>query len=152
MRKLQLLALLCAPVLVSGIQAAPAKKKTAAATVKWQSSYAAALAEAKKTGKPVFIDFYTTWCGPCKYLDDVTYKDAKFVAESRKWVMLKIDAEKNASQVKLAEKFRVTGYPTMVFLKSNGQEAGRTVGGLPAKMLVPEMKKAADKASGGKRI
>lgn len=152
MKKLQLLALLCAPVLLSSVQAAPAKKKTAAAKVQWQPSYAAALAQAKKTGKPIFVDFYTTWCGPCKYLDAVTYKDPKFVAESRNWVMVKVDAEKNPANVKLAEKFRVDGYPTMVFLRSNGKEAARAVGGLPATMLVPQMKKAAEKAGGGRSV
>ncbi len=155
MRKLHLLALLCAPILLSGVQAAPAKKKVArktAAKVRWQPSYAAALAQAKKTGKPIFVDFYTTWCGPCKYLDDVTYKDPKFVAESRNWVMVKVNAEKNNASVQLAEKFRVEGFPTMVFLRSNGKEAGRTVGGLPAGVLVPQMKKAARKAGGGRSV
>jgi thiol:disulfide interchange protein len=150
MKNWGLLALLALPTIASSVPAAPAKK--AAGAVKWHPTYESALAEAKKTGKPVFVDFYTTWCGPCKYLDAVTYKDAKFVQESKNWVLVKVDAEKNPSNVKLAEKFKVTGYPTMVFLKSNGKEADRAVGGYPPEMLVPKMKKAAQKAIGGKSI
>jgi protein disulfide-isomerase len=151
MKNWGLLALLALPTIVSSVPAAPAKKK-AGATVKWHPNYTTALAEAKRTGKPVFIDFYTTWCGPCKFLDEVTYKDAKFVAESKNWIMVKIDAEKNKTNVQLAQKFKVEGYPTMVFLKPNGKEADRAVGGYPASMLVPKMEKAAEKALGGKSI
>ncbi|MHC4796460.1 MAG: thioredoxin family protein, partial [Planctomycetota bacterium] len=39
-----------------------------------------ARAKAKKENKAVFIDFYTTWCGPCKMLDDSTLKDKKVIA------------------------------------------------------------------------
>ncbi|RYG68390.1 thioredoxin [bacterium] len=154
MRNWGLLALLALPCIVASVPAAPAKKKVAskAKAVKWSSSYKSALAEAKRTGKPVFVDVFTTWCGPCKYLDEVTYKDPKFVAESRNWVMVKVDAEKNQENIALAKKFKVQGYPTMIFLKSNGKEADRAVGGYPASMLVPLMVKASEKALGGKSI
>lgn len=153
MKKLLLTAVLALPILAANTHAAPQKKAAKAkATVKWHSTLASGLAEAKKTGKPVFVDFYTTWCGPCKYLDDVTYKDAKFVAESKKWVMVKLDAEKGNTNIKLAEKYKISGFPSMLFLKSNGKEVGRAVGGYPANLLVPEMKKAASKAGGGQRI
>jgi thiol:disulfide interchange protein len=151
MKKLILLALLATPTLTTQIEAAPAKKKTKVAA-QWRPSYAAALAEAKKTGKPIFVDFFTTWCGPCKYLDAVTYKDPKFVAASKNWILVKVDAEKNAANIKLAEKYRVEGYPTILFLKPNGKEVGRSVGIDPAKPLVAEMKKVAVKAAGGKSI
>lgn len=151
MKNWGLIALLALPTIVTSVPAAPAKKKVTA-KVKWQTSYSGALAEAKRTGKPIFIDFYTTWCGPCKFLDEVTYKDAKFVAESRNWVMVKVDAEKNQNTIALAKKFKVEGYPTMVFLKPNGKETDRAVGGYPASMLVPKMEKAAEKALGGKSI
>lgn len=151
MKKLLLAALLGAPFLMAPAHA-QRTKKTSAKKVNWQPSFAAALAEAKRTGKPIFVDFYTTWCGPCKYLDAVTYKDAKFVAESQKWVMVKVDAEKGAANVKLAQKFKVDGYPSMIFLTPKGVESDRAVGGYPANLLVPKMKKAADKASGAKAI
>ena len=154
MKKLLLSTLLALPILAAGADAAPKKKAVRAkssAKVKWHLSMASGLAEAKKTGKPIFVDFYTTWCGPCKYLDDVTYKDAKFIAESKKWVMVKLDAEKGPND-KLAEKYKIEGYPSMLFLKPNGREASRVVGGYPANLLVPKMKQAGYAAGGGQRI
>ena len=148
------LPILALPILAAGADAAPKKKVVrakSAAKVKWHMSMASGLAEAKKTGKPIFVDFYTTWCGPCKYLDDVTYKDAKFITESKKWVMVKLDAEKDPN-VKLAEKYKIEGYPSMLFLKPNGRESSRVVGGYPANLLVPKMKKALDAVGGGQRI
>lgn len=157
MRKLFLIALLAVPFLASSVDARPAKKRVAKKRVVktkvfWRASFASALTEAKRTGKPIFVDFYATWCGPCKYLDAVTYQDRRFVAESKKWVMVKVDAEKNAANVQLATKYKIEGFPSMLFLRPNGKESGRAVGGYPPEMLVPKMKKAGQKASGGKSI
>ncbi len=152
MKKLLLLSLLATPFLTPIADAKPAKKTAMAAKVNWRASFPAALAEAKRTGKPIFVDFYTTWCGPCKYLDAVTYKHPKFVAESKKWVMVKVDAEKGAANVNLAKKFKIDGYPSMIFLQSDGKETDRAVGGYPPELLVPKMKKAGEKAGGGKSI
>lgn len=158
MKKL-LLCALALPILASQVNAAPTRKTALAkspskvkAKVNWRTSYPLALAEAKRSGKPIFIDFYAVWCGPCKYLDAVTYQDPRFVTESRKWVMLKVNAEKDSFNVKLAQKYKVDGFPSMVFLKPSGKESGRVVGGYPPEILVPKMKKAGLKATGGTRI
>jgi thioredoxin-related protein len=86
----------------------------------------AAISAAKKSGKVVMIDFFTTWCAPCKKLDAVTWTDA----DVRKWlaataVALKIDAAKEPA---LAQRFAVGSYPTIVFLKADGKETGRIEG------------------------
>ena len=74
----------------------------------------------------VLIDVYTTWCAPCKQLDETTWKDA----EVRAWlaetaVSLKVDAEEDEA---LAERFRVNAYPTLLLLKPDGTEIDRLVG------------------------
>jgi thiol:disulfide interchange protein len=89
-------------------------------------TFDAALAEAKRADKVVMIDFFTTWCGPCKKLDRVTWKDPEVV----KWlgehaVAMKVDAEKN---VELAKRFQVNAYPTMVFVDGGGKEVERLLG------------------------
>lgn len=130
---------------------AHAKPAKQAAKVNWQSSYFAAQKSAKRSGKLLFIDFYTDWCGPCKYLDQTTYQDAKFVAYSRGWVMVKVNPEKSEFGRKLFDKYKLSGYPSMVFTDSSGKKHGEAVGAYPANMLMQEMKNAAKKA-GGTRV
>ena len=78
---------------------------------------AAALARTEK--KVVFIDFFTTWCGPCKRLDAVTWKDEGVQRWLReKTVALKLDAER---EVVLARRYQVRSYPTLLILTPDGQ-------------------------------
>jgi thiol-disulfide isomerase/thioredoxin len=85
-----------------------------------------ALAAAQRDKKVVMIDFFTTWCGPCKKLDQTTWTDPevqKWLAENT--VALRLDAEKEAD---LSKKNRINAYPTMLFLKADGSEIDRIVG------------------------
>src|SRR4030095_3229728 len=89
-------------------------------------SFDAALKKAAAEKKLVMIDFFTTWCAPCKQLDATTWKDdgvTRWLAEHA--VALKIDAEK---EEKLADRFDIEPYPTLLFLHSDGKEADRLVG------------------------
>ncbi len=89
-------------------------------------SFDAALAEAKRTDRHLMIDFFTTWCGPCKKLDQVTWKDPQVVEWIEETcVALKLDAERETG---LAVRYKVTGYPTIVFVDSSGTEIDRLVG------------------------
>lgn len=102
-----------------------------AAEVRWsQGSWDASLARAQKENKNVFIDFYAVWCGPCKRLDEVTYKDDKVARFLNNTVALKIDAEKG-NGVELAKQFKVFAYPTLVVLGPDGKEIDRHLGYLP---------------------
>jgi thiol-disulfide isomerase/thioredoxin len=89
-------------------------------------SFEAATKAAASEGKLVFIDFFTTWCGPCKQLDAQTWNDpavGKLIGENA--VALKIDAEKQSG---LAARYRIDAYPTMLLLKTDGTEVDRLVG------------------------
>lgn len=123
-----------------------AKPASAGPRVNWHTRFAPALAQARKTRKPIFVDFYATWCGPCKMLDEYTYTDKAFIQESRKWVMVKLDAEANKENARLAEKYQVSGYPTLTYLKPDGKAVASSVGYWDAKGLIKQMKAAAAKA------
>lgn len=88
--------------------------------------FIAAQAAASKEKKVILIDFYTTWCGPCKMLDKTTWKDAKVQALlNDKTIALKIDAEK---ETELAKRYRVSAYPTIMIINADGSEVDRLVG------------------------
>ncbi len=111
------------PVAVAASKTSP--NTVAAKSIKWQSSWSAALKEAKRTGKPIFVDFYATWCGPCKMLDEHVYTNRKVIDASRKWVMLKVDAERNTQ---LAQANKITAFPTLIFYTPQGKAVVRKMG------------------------
>jgi thioredoxin 1 len=83
-------------------------------------------AEVTQAAGPVVVDFFATWCGPCKRLSPMLDNLAGPLTNRVKFV--KIDVDQSA---KLAEQFRVEGVPTLVFFK-DGKMIEKMVG-LPAR-------------------
>ena len=85
-----------------------------------------AMVKAQATGKFVLIDVFTTWCLPCKRLDQTTWK-APNVQEWLKanTIPIKVDAEETDW---VADQFNVVSYPTVILVRSDGSELGRIVG------------------------
>ena len=78
--------------------------------------------EIKQQGKPGLVDFWATWCGPCKRLGPII---EELAAEyDGKAVIGKCDIEENDE---LTEQFGIMNVPTVVFLK-DGKEVDRVVG------------------------
>ena len=91
-----------------------------------------AVTRATAERKPIMIDFITDWCRWCDTLDARTYSDervASFVNQNL--VPIKIDAEKGEG-IDIAKKYGVAAYPTIVFIKSDGNEIDRILGYVPA--------------------
>jgi thiol-disulfide isomerase/thioredoxin len=89
-------------------------------------SFEDASKQAAQTGKIVLVDFYTTWCGPCKLLDKNTWTDAAVIELlEQKTVALRIDAEKEAD---LSKRYKIAAYPSVLLIKPDGAEIDRLVG------------------------
>lgn len=102
-------------------------------------SVADILAMAKSQNKVVMVDVLTEWCKWCIELDNKVYakKEVGDFANVNQ-ISYKIDAE-NGEGVDFAKKYNVSGYPTILFLDSDGKEIDRIVGYVPAKDFLEMM-------------
>jgi thioredoxin-related protein len=108
---------------------------------RWQG-WDAGLRAAVKSQRPVLVDVYTDWCGWCRRMDrDVYAREDVREYLARRYVIVKLDAEagdaasyegKAYKSSSLAGRFRVTGYPTTIFLRANGDHLVNVPGYVPA--------------------
>jgi len=93
--------------------------------VSWKHYSEEALQEARRKGMPVIIDFYATWCTPCRRLEEVTFHDPSIVKQvGRDFLMIKVDVTRGGDPVseRLLRDYGINGVPTIVFLDRNGKE------------------------------
>lgn len=91
------------------------------------------LAKAKKENKVIFMDAYTTWCGPCKKMSRTTFTD-KEVGQfyNANFINVKKDMEKGEG-IQLAKEYNVKVYPTLLFIDGDGKIVHRAAGFLNGK-------------------
>ena len=99
-------------------------------------SFADALAKAKKENKPIMMDAYTTWCGPCKMMDKMVFTNDT-VADyfNANFIPFKSDMEKGEG-LQLAKRYEVMAYPNFLFIAPDGSILHRSVGARPPKAFV----------------
>ncbi len=108
------------------------------------SDFKTILAKAKKENKLIFLDAYTTWCGPCKLMAKNIFT-LKSVGDhyNANFVNAKIDMEKGEG-IDIAKKYDVKVFPTYLFIDGNGELVHRTVGYVPEKEFIQFAKDASD--------
>ncbi|MEO0059604.1 MAG: hypothetical protein RLZZ312_1251 [Bacteroidota bacterium] len=122
-----------------------------------------ALTLQKKSPKPIFMDVYTDWCGPCKMLDAKTFREKSVVDfVSKNYYAVKFNAEGNSEVTYLKKKYtnptynsgqkgrngthqfteflNLQGYPTMVIFDKKGAISKSVVGYRTPDQLLPEIK------------
>lgn len=86
---------------------------------------AAGLERAKKESKRVLVDFETSWCGPCKTMDQLVYTSKAVVDAAEGTLAVKVDGDEKRELVK---QYGVSAYPTLILLDAQGKELRRAVG------------------------
>ena len=101
-----------------------------------QGTWKQVLEKAKQTNKPIFVDVYTTWCGPCKKMSSEIFPLAEVGAVYNvNFVCYQIDAEKGEG-IDFAKKYEVKAYPSYLFIKPDGTLFSRALGSMPAKNFI----------------
>lgn len=94
----------------------------------FKGTWAQAIEAAKKENKPIFLNIHASWCSPCKSLKKKTFTN-KDVAEfyNKNFINISLDGEEGEG-IELSEKYQVRGYPTLLYLKSDGSVIFHTAG------------------------
>lgn len=86
--------------------------------------------EVLQSEKPVLIDFWASWCGPCRMMSPVVDNIAETMGDKVKVCKVNIDENQE-----LAEKYEVMTIPTFLVIR-NGKETGRTIGVQPKENIL----------------
>ncbi len=88
---------------------------------------AEALFLAKKENKKILIDFYTDWCGPCKWMDKNVFTDDSLAATvAKSFIPVKADGEDK--NLDINKQFKISAFPTFLFLNQKGEILYKFVG------------------------
>lgn len=101
-------------------------------TGKWQ----AIKEKAKKENKIIFVDCYTSWCGPCKWMaKNIFTNDTVADFFNQNFICAKFDMEKDEGLV-IAKEYGIKAYPTFIFVDGDGKLLHRGCGSQPKKSFL----------------
>jgi len=128
-------------LLLAGLLGAFAAEAAPATGPEWRG-WNDGLQQARTSQRPVIVDVYTNWCGWCRRMEKDVYGKAEVADYLRKnFVTIKLNAEasepatyegKRTTSQGISQRFRVSGFPTTVFLRANGEHMANVPGYVPA--------------------
>ena len=120
--------------------------------IPWYYVYADGIREASAQKKPVFLDFFASWCGPCKMMEAQTFTDPGVIGMMKDFVAIKVDTDQDPST---AFSYRVSGIPRYILLNIHREVIADQVGfveSAPFMQFLEDAKKVAYKKSDGTLI
>ncbi len=138
-----------AGVLVAGVVMYPARPPDSSHQLAWQAYDEARVEQAIAAGTPVILDFFATWCAPCKELDSRTFSDPRVSVRLAEFSRFKIDlTTSNPATEAIRARFSVAGVPTVAFFVA-GQEvtSQRLTGFEPAERFLRRLERVSAAAS-----
>ncbi|MEA2053989.1 MAG: thioredoxin domain-containing protein [Candidatus Thermoplasmatota archaeon] len=113
-------------------------------SITWMS-YEAGLQKGGNEGKPILIDFYADWCGPCKQMDATTYENPEVIkAVTESFVAVKVNVDEWQF---ISYQYEIYRIPTTVYLDSHGNEVYRTIGYRSASRFLTDMEECLNRMS-----
>ncbi|NBU97499.1 MAG: DUF255 domain-containing protein [Spirochaetia bacterium] len=112
------------------------------ADIIWGESFSKGIELAKSKNTPVVIDMYTDWCAYCKDLETKIFPEPEVSKLLENFTTLRINGDDNPD---IAQNFKVSGYPTVLFLDKNGAYLDRIVGLPSSQMMIKKLKEVYDK-------
>lgn len=114
-----------------------AAPQPATPAIDWMTNYHEAIARAKKLGKPIIVDFYADWCGPCHLMDEQTFTDPEVILAMQDFVNVKVNIDVDE---KTAFAYGVRSIPRTVVINTFGEMVGDRVGFMEVEFYLAYLK------------
>jgi thioredoxin 1 len=102
----------------------------------FEGTFQEALLKSSEENKPIFIDVYATWCGPCKKLKKTTFKNEEVGTYFNKnYINIAIDGETKEG-LEIVRKYNIEGYPTLMIVDKNGKLLTQNMGFIKPQIMI----------------